>query len=37
MDGDEAAANLAEMALRKPGVPPDALREVARRPLPDLG
>ncbi len=36
-DGDEAAADLAEMALRMPGVPPDDAREVARRPLPDIG
>ncbi|MDN0200345.1 TetR/AcrR family transcriptional regulator [Streptomyces sp. S.PNR 29] len=37
LDGDEAAANLAEMVLRMLGVPPDEAREVARRPLPDLG
>ncbi|MFH8572487.1 TetR/AcrR family transcriptional regulator [Streptomyces sp. NPDC017993] len=36
LDGDEAAANLAEMVLRMLGVPPDESREVARRPLPDL-
>ncbi|MFF3415932.1 TetR/AcrR family transcriptional regulator [Streptomyces sp. NPDC002698] len=36
LDGDEAAANLAEMVLRMLGVPPDEAREVARRPLPDL-
>ncbi|MET9083007.1 TetR/AcrR family transcriptional regulator [Streptomyces sp. NPDC004237] len=35
IDGDEAAANLAEMVLRMLGVPPDDAREVARRPLPD--
>ncbi|MEU1163562.1 TetR/AcrR family transcriptional regulator [Streptomyces sp. NPDC090075] len=35
LDGDEAAANLAEMVLRMLGVPPDDAREVARRPLPD--
>ncbi|MFD5630899.1 MULTISPECIES: TetR/AcrR family transcriptional regulator [unclassified Streptomyces] len=37
LDGDEAAANLAEMVLRMLGVPPDDAHEVARRPLPDLG
>ncbi|MFD4503903.1 TetR/AcrR family transcriptional regulator [Streptomyces sp. NPDC058457] len=37
VDGDEAAANLAEMALRMLGVPPDDAHEVARRPLPDIG
>ncbi|GGV58300.1 TetR/AcrR family transcriptional regulator [Streptomyces massasporeus] len=37
LDGDEAAANLAEMVLRMLGVPPDDAYEVARRPLPDLG
>ena len=37
LDGDEAAANLAEMVVRMLGVPPDEAREVARRPLPDLG
>ncbi|MFG3287627.1 TetR/AcrR family transcriptional regulator [Streptomyces sp. NPDC048179] len=37
IDGDEAAANLAEMVLRMLGVPPDDAREVARRPLPDAG
>ncbi|WP_328439552.1 TetR/AcrR family transcriptional regulator [Streptomyces sp. NBC_00457] len=36
LDGDEAAAELAEMALRMLGVPPDDAHEVARRPLPDL-
>ncbi|WP_089106302.1 TetR/AcrR family transcriptional regulator [Streptomyces hyaluromycini] len=36
LDGDEAAANLAEMALRMLGVPPEDAHEVARRPLPDL-
>ncbi|WP_200871806.1 hypothetical protein [Actinomadura welshii] len=36
LDGDEAAANLAEMVLRMLGLPPDNAREVARRPLPDL-
>ncbi|MFD5326474.1 TetR/AcrR family transcriptional regulator [Streptomyces sp. NPDC127092] len=35
LDGDEAAANLAEMVLRMLGVPPDDAHEVARRPLPD--
>ncbi|MEU8433483.1 TetR/AcrR family transcriptional regulator [Streptomyces sp. NPDC029216] len=34
VDGDEAAVNLAEMALRMLGVPPDDAHEVARRPLP---
>ncbi|WP_369143006.1 TetR/AcrR family transcriptional regulator [Streptomyces sp. R44] len=34
LDGDEAAANLAEMVLRMLGVPPDDAHEVARRPLP---
>ncbi|MER6355930.1 TetR/AcrR family transcriptional regulator [Streptomyces sp. NPDC001634] len=37
LDGDEAAAGLAEMVLRMLGVPSDDAREVARRPLPDLG
>ncbi|MEU0225514.1 TetR/AcrR family transcriptional regulator [Streptomyces sp. NPDC006284] len=37
LDGDEAAANFAEMVLRMLGVPPDDAREVARRPLPDVG
>ncbi|OQR64536.1 TetR family transcriptional regulator [Streptomyces maremycinicus] len=37
LDGDEAAADLAEMVLRMLGVGPDDAREVARRPLPDLG
>ncbi|MFF9809301.1 TetR/AcrR family transcriptional regulator [Streptomyces coeruleorubidus] len=37
LDGDEAAANLAEMVLRMLGVPSDDAHEVARRPLPDLG
>ncbi|MGW1627047.1 TetR/AcrR family transcriptional regulator [Streptomyces sp. NPDC002172] len=37
VDGDEAAANLAEMVLRMLGVPPDDAHEVARRPLPGLG
>ncbi|MFE4962756.1 TetR/AcrR family transcriptional regulator [Streptomyces sp. NPDC056660] len=36
LDGDEAAVNLAEMALLMLGVPPDDAHEVARRPLPDL-
>ncbi|MGP4010674.1 TetR/AcrR family transcriptional regulator [Streptomyces sp. 4N124] len=36
LDGDEAAAELAEMVLRMLGVPPDDAHEVARRPLPDL-
>lgn len=36
VDGDDAAANLAEMVLRMLGVPPDDAHEVARRPLPDL-
>ncbi|MFF5978723.1 TetR/AcrR family transcriptional regulator [Streptomyces olindensis] len=35
LDGDEAAANLAEMVLRMLGVPQDDAHEVARRPLPD--
>jgi AcrR family transcriptional regulator len=34
LDGDEAAANLAEMVLRMLGVPLDEARDVARRPLP---
>ncbi|MEU4270669.1 TetR/AcrR family transcriptional regulator [Streptomyces sp. NPDC026092] len=34
VDGDEAAVNLAEMALRMLGVPPNDAHEVARRPLP---
>lgn len=37
LDGDEAAANLAEMLLRMLGVPPEDAHDVARRPLPDLG
>ncbi|KQX61333.1 TetR/AcrR family transcriptional regulator [Streptomyces sp. Root1310] len=37
LDGDEAASNLAEMLLRMLGLPPRDAREVARRPLPDLG
>lgn len=37
LDGDEAASNLAEMLLRMLGVPPDDARDVARRPLPELG
>ncbi|MCL8013298.1 TetR/AcrR family transcriptional regulator [Streptomyces sp. AS02] len=37
VDGDEAASNLAEMLLRMLGVPPEDARDVARRPLPDLG
>ncbi|MFI5551945.1 TetR/AcrR family transcriptional regulator [Streptomyces sp. NPDC051738] len=37
LDGDEAASNLAEMLLRMLGVPPEDARDVARRPLPDLG
>ena len=36
LDGDEAAANLAELILRMLGVPPDDAREVSRRPLPGL-
>ncbi|MFF3374121.1 TetR/AcrR family transcriptional regulator [Streptomyces sp. NPDC002680] len=36
LDGDEAAANLAEMVLRMLGLAPDDAHEVARRPLPDL-
>lgn len=36
VDGDEAAANLAEMVLRMLGLSPDDAHEVARRPLPDL-
>ncbi|MFF7470222.1 TetR family transcriptional regulator [Streptomyces sp. NPDC008092] len=35
-DGDEAAANLAEMVLRMLGLPPDDAHEVARRPLPGI-
>ncbi|MFJ8106249.1 TetR/AcrR family transcriptional regulator [Streptomyces sp. NPDC096132] len=37
LDGDEAASHLAEMVLRMLGVPPEDARDVARRPLPDLG
>ncbi|MCX5372309.1 TetR family transcriptional regulator [Streptomyces sp. NBC_00015] len=37
LDGDEAASNLAEMLLRMLGLPPQDAREVARRPLPELG
>jgi AcrR family transcriptional regulator len=37
LDGDEAASNLAEMMLRMLGLTSDEAREVARRPLPDLG
>ncbi|MFJ9024790.1 TetR/AcrR family transcriptional regulator [Streptomyces sp. NPDC102259] len=37
LDADEAASNLAEMLLRMLGVPPEDARDVARRPLPDLG
>lgn len=37
LDGDETASNLAEMLLRMLGVPPEDARDVARRPLPDLG
>ncbi|MCI3273939.1 TetR/AcrR family transcriptional regulator [Streptomyces cylindrosporus] len=36
VDGDEAAANLAEMVLRMLGLPADDAHEVARRPLPEL-
>ncbi|MFD3587377.1 TetR/AcrR family transcriptional regulator [Streptomyces sp. NPDC058683] len=36
LDGDEAAVELAEMALLMLGVPPDDAHEVVRRPLPDL-
>ncbi|MBK3639929.1 TetR/AcrR family transcriptional regulator [Streptomyces sp. MBT33] len=35
LDGDEAAANLAEMVLLMLGVPTAEAHEVARRPLPD--
>ncbi|EDY55915.1 MULTISPECIES: TetR/AcrR family transcriptional regulator [Streptomyces] len=35
VDGDEAAANLAEMVLRMLGLPADEAHQVARRPLPD--
>ncbi|MEU9573417.1 TetR/AcrR family transcriptional regulator [Streptomyces massasporeus] len=35
LDGDEAAANVAEMVLRMLGVTPTEAHEVARRPLPD--
>ncbi|WP_369216800.1 TetR/AcrR family transcriptional regulator, partial [Streptomyces flavofungini] len=34
LDGDQAARDLAEMALRMLGVPPDDAHEVAGRPLP---
>ncbi len=34
LDGEQAAANMAEMTLRMLGVPSDEAREVARRPLP---
>lgn len=37
LDGDEAAADLAEMVLRMLGVPPNDAHEVARRPVPDVG
>ncbi|MFE5754473.1 TetR family transcriptional regulator [Streptomyces massasporeus] len=37
LDGDEAASDLAELVLRMLGLPPQEAREVARRPLPDLG
>ncbi|MGW7543838.1 TetR/AcrR family transcriptional regulator [Streptomyces sp. NPDC054770] len=37
VDGDEAAASLAEMTLRMLGVPPADAHEVSRRPLPDAG
>ncbi|MEU5093603.1 TetR/AcrR family transcriptional regulator [Streptomyces sp. NPDC020996] len=37
LDGDEAASHLAEMVLRMLGLCADDAREVARRPLPDLG
>ncbi|MGW0872905.1 TetR/AcrR family transcriptional regulator [Streptomyces sp. NPDC002740] len=37
LDADEAASNLAEMLLRMLGVPAKDARDVARRPLPDLG
>ncbi|MFD5742461.1 TetR family transcriptional regulator [Streptomyces massasporeus] len=37
LDGDEAASDLAELVLRMLGLPPHEAREVARRPLPDLG
>jgi AcrR family transcriptional regulator len=36
LDADETASDLAEMALRMLGVPPDEAREVAGRPLPGL-
>ncbi|MEV5610860.1 TetR/AcrR family transcriptional regulator [Streptomyces sp. NPDC052225] len=36
LDGDEAASNLAEMALRMLGVPAADAHDVARRPLPHL-
>ncbi|MER7834338.1 TetR/AcrR family transcriptional regulator [Streptomyces sp. NPDC096040] len=36
IDGDKAAENMAEMALRMLGVPFDEAGKVARRPLPDL-
>ncbi|MYW17734.1 TetR/AcrR family transcriptional regulator, partial [Streptomyces sp. SID2955] len=37
VDGDEAASRMAEMLLSMLGVPAEEAREVARRPLPDLG
>ncbi|UUU25802.1 TetR/AcrR family transcriptional regulator [Streptomyces sp. DSM 40750] len=37
LDGDEAASNLAELLLRMLGLSSDDARDVARRPLPDLG
>ncbi|GAV44161.1 TetR/AcrR family transcriptional regulator [Streptomyces acidiscabies] len=37
LDADESASDLAEMVLLMLGVPPDDAREVARRPLPELG
>jgi AcrR family transcriptional regulator len=36
LDGDEAAADLAELVLRMLGVPPAEAHEISRRPLPDL-
>ncbi|MGI5461167.1 TetR/AcrR family transcriptional regulator [Streptomyces sp. CA-249302] len=37
LDGEEAAASLAEMALRMLGLPQGEAREIARRPLPGGG
>ncbi len=36
LDGDEAASDMAERALRMLGIPADDAHEVTRGPLPDL-